>query len=687
MSGGVIMNAITTANLLFLTTQVLGAASPPIYHTLPPLPYAYDALEPYIDTETMRLHHDKHHQVYLDKLNAALVPYPELHKRSLEYLVTHLDKLPEAIRTVVRNNAGGALNHTMFWLWLTPTSTKPTGALLAALDKTFGSLESFKNQFDEAAKTVFGSGWAWLVMDGSGTLSITTSKDQDSPLSRGLTPLLGLDVWEHAYYLKYQNKRPEYIKAWWHVVNWAQVEKLYVAACKKATPMVSGTFIIPGVTGDLAKRKIIPALYDLVKKGFRGLIVGTGRRADISVSELVVGSREFIDGYDEAIGKKLTELMLYEKLDPESLDDFNNLGAVILDHEHRKELSGSRIVYLSIPPESFCEMTKNLVAGGVITSGNPKHRIGYEKPFGWDIASAIDIDKCISQELAPAQIYRVDHFLTKTIIATLPFILSTNAVLADSFNKNAIESVSVYINEKIGIEGRGSFYENVGALKDIVQNHLLQLLMRVAVISKKQLTRQEASKRAVELLAKTEIVDGVLGQYEGYHNEKGVNENSTTETFVGLKLKVNDPQWAGVPFYIQTGKKLGDKLTQVNVQFKQHYCGPGSALTITIAPIERIALSLYAKSNSNVGTISLASEPAPVKSIQGYEMVLTDLALGRHEADVSFAEIEEQWRFVKKVHKKKLPLVIYKPGSDGPPQARKLAMSETSLPFCAHPHR
>jgi len=202
-------------------------------HQLPPLPYAYNALEPYIDQQTMEIHHDRHHAAYVNNLNAALEGYPELQDKPLEELLRNLGALPEAIRTAVRNNGGGHANHTLFWEIIGPGGGgEPRGELAQAVDKTFGSFAKFKEEFSKAAATRFGSGWAWLVVDQDGNLAIVSTPNQDTPLSEGKTPILGLDVWEHAYYLKYQNKRPDYIAAWWNVVDWDKVNARYLAARK-----------------------------------------------------------------------------------------------------------------------------------------------------------------------------------------------------------------------------------------------------------------------------------------------------------------------------------------------------------------------------------------------------------------------------------------------------------------------
>ena len=199
-------------------------------HTLPSLPYAYNALEPHIDEKTMLVHHTKHHQTYVDKLNAALEKYPELQSKKVEELIHGLAVVPEDIRTAVRNHGGGHLNHTFFWHCMTPNATPaPSGALGRAINEAWGSIDKFKEEFTNAALARFGSGWAWLVVN-HGNLEIISTGNQDSPLTEGKTPVLGLDVWEHAYYLKYQGARAAYITAWWNVVNWKRAEENFEKA-------------------------------------------------------------------------------------------------------------------------------------------------------------------------------------------------------------------------------------------------------------------------------------------------------------------------------------------------------------------------------------------------------------------------------------------------------------------------
>jgi superoxide dismutase, Fe-Mn family len=204
-------------------------------YELPPLPYDYAALEPTIDAETMKRHHDKHHQAYVNNANAAIEKHPELASKSVDDLLRDLNAIPEDVRTALRNNAGGHSNHSMFWAIMASPKAggggTPSGALANQINADFGDLESFKKTFNETTAKQFGSGWGWLVFKG-GKLAVITTPNQDSPLSQGLYPVLGNDVWEHAYYLKYQNKRPDYLAAWWNVVNWSEVAKRFEKAKK-----------------------------------------------------------------------------------------------------------------------------------------------------------------------------------------------------------------------------------------------------------------------------------------------------------------------------------------------------------------------------------------------------------------------------------------------------------------------
>ena len=210
-------------------------------HTLPTLDYSFDALEPWIDTATMEIHYSKHHQAYIDNLNKALVDFPAEAEKPIEKLLSNLEAVPEKIRTAVRNHGGGHYNHSLFWKVMTGDTKlriyeDKNLRIIEEINKVFGDMEKFREQFGAAAMGRFGSGWAWLVADGSGQLSVASTANQDTPLSEGKKPLLGLDVWEHAYYLKYQNRRKDYVDAWWNVVNWTEVERQYLTLSQPHPP-------------------------------------------------------------------------------------------------------------------------------------------------------------------------------------------------------------------------------------------------------------------------------------------------------------------------------------------------------------------------------------------------------------------------------------------------------------------
>jgi superoxide dismutase, Fe-Mn family len=209
-----------------------------MFHDLPELPYEFDSLEPHIDAQTMEIHYTKHHQGYVNKLNTALEQAPDWQEVSIEELLASLEKVPQAIRTAVRNNGGGTANHTLYWLNMDPDAGgKPEGELAAAMDEQFVDFSKFQEKFTQAALSIFGSGWAWLSMDENRSLFIETTPNQDNPLMRGSKPILGLDMWEHAYYLKHQNQKADYIKSWWNVVNWENVAKWFAGSTWYAQPV------------------------------------------------------------------------------------------------------------------------------------------------------------------------------------------------------------------------------------------------------------------------------------------------------------------------------------------------------------------------------------------------------------------------------------------------------------------
>ena len=487
--------------------------------SLPPLGYLYSDLEPHIDGATMKVHYSKHHAGYVNNLNKALKDYPEFHSTPLHTLVKDWSKLPDPLKTVVRHNAGGHLNHSDFWLWMTPTATSIPEGLASVITATFGSIDGFKTQFKDEALKVFGSGWAWLCVDEEGSLVITSTLTQDNPLTESLSPILGLDVWEHAYYLKYQNRRPDYIDAWWNVVNWPRVALLYEKYSSKQLPHESGVIIIPGITGDLAKRKLVPALYESIKRGNQLYIIGTGRRS-ANVQELLATLKGFFKNIDEESLKKFESRFAYHKLDAKNVDDFKSLGTLIEQAVRDFKLGDLRVVYLSTPSESFCDYTKALVSSGVLVKGNERHRIAYEKPFGFDSASAVAIETCINAELAQEQIYHIDHYLAKPLIVSLPTLRADNEIFKEAWSNKTISSVVIRMNETIDIENRGYFYDEYGVLKDVIQNHGLQIL--AAILMNDTLSSPMSAK--LTALSALRVTNVELGQYQGYTESEGVKK-------------------------------------------------------------------------------------------------------------------------------------------------------------------
>lgn len=638
---------------------------------VPALPYSFEALEPHIDAETMRVHHGKHHQKYVDELNKALKGYSAFHETNLEDLVKNWRTLPDKIKIAVRNNAGGHFNHSQFWKWMSPQEQQPSGKLLEDIIATFGNLENFKEEFKTAALKVFGSGWAWLCLNNEGKLVIVPTSNQDNPTSDGLYPILGVDVWEHAYYLKYQNRRPDYLAAWWNVVNWQEAERMHNETARMLAKRGSGIIIIPGVTGDLAKRKLIPALYNLIQKGTRLLIVGTGR-SEQTVKQILESARPFMGTVDDVMYKRFAEHLVYQRLDVQTPSDFVALKEFIEKEKLARNLGDLRVLYLATPSESFCAYTAESVASHLIESNNPSHRIVYEKPFGVDLEAAQKLNACIVPLLAEEQIYRIDHYLAKSLIHALPSLCNENALLKTRWDNKSVQSVRIFLNEAIDIQGRGDFYDHYGLLKDVVQNHVLQILTTVAMCSELDKSLEERAQMKAKILAHLRIEDGVLGQYEGYRKEKGVNPHSRTETYASLKVWCDLPQWKGVPFFITAGKALDARRVEIRIAFKNDNKDPND-LVIRLAPREELVLSLFADNfNKQKIEMALSSPASPLGNEDAYQILLSQIIKGDKSSTVSMKEIVEQWKVIDQIHKKTLPLCEYQKGSSGPDEVKKL---------------
>lgn len=481
----------------------------------------------------------------------------------------------------------------------------------------------------------------------------------------------------------------------------AVVQRQQFNALKKmgeGRTMDAWTIVILGATGDLSKRKLIPAIYNGIKKGATEashcLFFGSAR-SKITAEELLDSAKPFIEHCEEPIFKYLQERTFYVPVDVTKEADFVALYNAIVEQERAHGMSGKRLIYCALASDYFIQVTDSLVAAGIIQSGNSNHRIAYEKPFGNDLDSAKTINADLQKKLHSDQIYRVDHYLTKELVNNIVIVRFTNSLLERAWDHETIERIEVDINEALGVEGRAGFYDNYGALKDVLQNHLLQLLALTTMERPEALTRDAmAGKKAADINAL--VVDaGVLGQYEGYTQEKGVKPESKTDTFVALRMHSKNPRWEGVPIFVQTGKCLEQKKTEIRVIFKQvgecfvqapDAC-TNNIFTFRIQPNEGIALQINAKQpqdcRDELCRISrFGLTPVLLDfchkckfgpySPESYEILLQSIMAGDTEIGVSAEEIEAQWGIVSQVQALDLPLYTYKKGSAGPVEVEQL---------------
>lgn len=367
------------------------------------------------------------------------------------------------------------------------------------------------------------------------------------------------------------------------------------------------TFVLFGATGDLAKRKLIPALYQLVaeKKLTNFAIIGAAID-DVDATVMLNKAREFIDSLDENVWKKLQNASYYQRLNFLSEQEYVVLRTRVEEIEKKHALPGNRMLYCAAASQFFCPITLHVVTSGLAKKtapdAKPWYRMVYEKPFGHDLASAHEINECIATHLNENQVYRVDHYLTKEVVSNIALIRFTNCVFEPLWNNRYIDQVQIILSEKVCVGDRGYYYDEYGALADVVQNHMLELLalvgMEAPALLKGDLVREQRAK----VLQKIEVVDGILGQYEGYQEDPGVAPNSKTETFAALMLRVNNPRWAGVPFYLKTGKCLDKKEIVIHIKFKQVDCllakncpSDSNWLTIKVTPDATFMLNLNAK--------------------------------------------------------------------------------------------
>jgi glucose-6-phosphate 1-dehydrogenase len=447
------------------------------------------------------------------------------------------------------------------------------------------------------------------------------------------------------------------------------------------------TFVIFGATGDLTKRKLIPALYQLVaeKKLTNFAIVGVAID-DVTASDMLNKAREFIEPLDEAIWKQLENVTYFQRVDFLNEQDYVPLRKRVEEAEKKHKLSGNRMLYCAAAAQFFCPITTNLVASGLAKKtapdAKPWYRVVYEKPFGHDRTSAHEINECIARHLHENQVYRIDHYLTKEVVSNIALIRFTNCVFEPLWNNRYIDQVQIILSEKVCVGDRGYYYDKYGALADVVQNHMLELLALVGMEAPELLKGDYVREQRAKVLQKIEVVDGLLGQYEGYLQEPGVAPQSKTETFAALMLRVNNPRWAGVPFYLKTGKCLDKKEIVIHIKFKQVDCllakncpSDSNWLTIKVTPDATFTLNLNAKKPGYTNElVQMSMEYCHScifgqRSAEAYEIVFEEVIRGELAAAVRFDEIEYAWKVIETIRKDHFSLYPYKQGTVGPTEA------------------
>ncbi|HJZ23404.1 MAG TPA: glucose-6-phosphate dehydrogenase [Candidatus Babeliales bacterium] len=447
------------------------------------------------------------------------------------------------------------------------------------------------------------------------------------------------------------------------------------------------TFIILGATGDLAKRKLIPAIYALVqeKKISNFAIIGAADSTASIGYKMMEQAREYITEFDQKIWDACCQSAAYCQLNFNNEKDFAQLHDIIIATEKKFNLSHNRLIYCSTAPHFFAPITKALAKHNIIIKGElgnnnkPWHRVIYEKPFGTDFVSAKKINQIISEYLEEEQIFRIDHYLAKEIVATIAMIRFTNRVLEPLWSHHHIENIQIVLSETMGMVGRGIYYDKYGALKDVVQNHILQILALVTMETPEKLSGNFIRDKKAEILKHTTAIGGLLGQYEGYKQESGVDQNSTTETFAALEFRIDNDRWRHTPFFVRTGKQLQKKETVIYIRFKPVEClmttfcpSEPNFLIIRIAPEEGFSLELNAKRPGVFDEIIPVAMDychdctfAP-RTPQGYELLLQEVLKGEQSVSVRFDEIEYSWKIIDSIQKLNLPCYTYAKDSIGP---------------------
>ncbi|HSC24981.1 MAG TPA: glucose-6-phosphate dehydrogenase [Candidatus Babeliales bacterium] len=444
------------------------------------------------------------------------------------------------------------------------------------------------------------------------------------------------------------------------------------------------TIILFGATGDLSKRKIIPALYRcIMKKKLEKVIIIGAAFDDSTADQMIEAAQPFVVDSDKHYWDILRKSSYYKKINFSEYDDFEQLRFFVEECEQRHGVINNRLFYLATAAHFFCPITHNSAQAGLLQRHENDdalwHRVVYEKPFGHDLQSAHLINECIKNTLNESQVYRIDHYLTKEVVSNIAMIRFTNCVLEPLWSNRYIDQVQIVLSESSGIEGRGGYYDLYGSLRDVVQNHMLELLALVCMEAPEKLTGDFIRAERARVLEKVKFVDGILGQYDGYQEESYVKADSQIDTYASLKLFVDTPRWVGVPFYLKTGKYLDKKETVIYIKFKQVDCllmrgcpTDSNWLTIKIAPDAIFSLTLNVKHpNSSYQIMPVEMEFCHsclfgLQTPQAYEFLIEEVIRGEQSISVRYDEIEYAWKLIDAVVAQNLPVYTYTKGSTGP---------------------
>lgn len=438
------------------------------------------------------------------------------------------------------------------------------------------------------------------------------------------------------------------------------------------------TFILFGATGDLTEKKLLPAIYNLNRREKLGkfVVIGCARRL-VDKMSILEKAKKYISKIDDQKWKEMVDNFHYFQMDFDKSEDYQNMNKFIIEKEKNIGAEGDRIFYLATLPDHFEPITKN-ISKNRIEKCKGESKVMYEKPFGSDFKSAKKLNSFINEAFDEKHIYRVDHYLGKELVGNIVLLRFTNRILEPLWSNENIESVQIIFDENFGVEGRGSYYDKYGTIRDVVQNHVLQVLSLLAMERPTKLLGENIRERKAEILKRTKIEDVFLGQFEGYLNEEGVSKSSKTETFFAGKFLINNKRWKGVPFYVRAGKNLDKKESVIHIKFKEVDCllsnncpTDTNYLTIRIQPDEGFSFELNSKKvgeTFNVENIEMDychKCENEGNTPESYEVLFEQAILGEKSLFVRNDEIEMSWKIVDAIKKNKYQIYQYKSGSKG----------------------